>query len=155
VDATSQALIYMRSRLGGGIVEFYRQQATGEVRESPAARKILHPPSGSTDTMEESVLMRNVNEAVAQGSQIHCNIKQYPKVRAALTDAAMRWRGFENEPHALWARTEIERLDLLFLNRNEQEVISKTTAQGLKAADQNPAVIPSSVGEGAVSSAPE
>jgi predicted phage terminase large subunit-like protein len=155
VDATSQALIYMRSRLGGGIVEFYRQQATGEVRESPAARKILRPPSGSADTMEESVLMRNVNEAVAQGSQIHCNIKQYPKVRAALTDAAMRWSGFENEPHALWARTEIERLDLLFLNRNEQKVISKTTAQGLKAADQNPAVIPSSVGEGAVSSAPE
>ena len=39
VDATSQALIYMRSRLGGGIVEFYRMQATGEVRESPATRK--------------------------------------------------------------------------------------------------------------------
>src|SRR6476661_1937071 len=31
VDATSQALIYMRSRLGGGIVEFYRMQATGEL----------------------------------------------------------------------------------------------------------------------------
>src|SRR6476646_997470 len=31
VDATSQALIYMRNRLGGGIIEFYRRQATGEV----------------------------------------------------------------------------------------------------------------------------
>ena len=31
VDATSQALIYMRNRLGGGIVDFYRQQATGEI----------------------------------------------------------------------------------------------------------------------------
>src|SRR5215469_10848675 len=30
VDATSQALIYMRTRLGGGIVDFYRQQAIGE-----------------------------------------------------------------------------------------------------------------------------
>src|SRR4029077_8530389 len=105
VDATSQALIYMRSRLGGGIVDFYRQQATGEVRESPAPRKITRPTSGSADTMEESILMRNVIEAVARGSQLHCNFKQYPTVRAALLDAVARWSGSENEPSALWARS--------------------------------------------------
>src|SRR4029077_6116198 len=38
VDATSQALIYMRSPLGGGIVEFYRQQATGEVTPGRSAK---------------------------------------------------------------------------------------------------------------------
>jgi predicted phage terminase large subunit-like protein len=110
VDATSQALIYMRSRLGGGIVEFYRMQATGEVRESPAARKTARATSGSTDTMEESVLMRNVNEAVAQGSQIHCNVKQYSAIRAALTVAAKK----SDVEQSLQARTELERLDQLF-----------------------------------------
>ncbi len=145
VDATSQALIYMRNRLGGGIVEFYRMQATGEVRESSASRKLARPPSGSADTIEESVLARNVHEAIAQGNQIHCNIKQYPKVRAALVDAVERWSESENEPKALWARSEIQRLDLLFFNRNEPEVDSRTTVQGDEAADYKPAVIPSSV----------
>src|SRR6201999_3237592 len=32
MDSTSQALIYMRSRLGGGIVDFYRPQPSGETR---------------------------------------------------------------------------------------------------------------------------
>ena len=124
----------MRSRLGGGIVEFYRMQATGEVRESPAPRKIARPPSGSADTMEESVLARNVHEAIAQGNQIHCNIKQYPKVRAALVDAVER-NGSENKLNALWARSEIQRLDLLFFNRNGPEVDSRITVQGDEAAD--------------------
>ena len=136
MDATSQALIYMRSRLGGGIVEFYRQQATGEINAITASRKIARSPSGSADTTEESALTRNVIAAVVQGSHIECNPKQYPLIRAALNDAALRWSRFENEPHALWARSEIERLDLLFLNRYEPEVISRTTAQGQEAADQ-------------------
>ena len=121
-------------------------QATGEVRESPTTRKIARPPSGSADTMEESVLVRNVNEAVAHGSQIQCHYKQYPEIRAALTDTIVRWNGLENGPQALWARSEIERLDLLFLSRNEPEVISRTTAQGQEATDQKAAVIPSPVG---------
>jgi predicted phage terminase large subunit-like protein len=166
VDATSQALIYMRSRLGGGIVEFYRQQATGEVAPGPNA-KLLQSSSGKNCgpqapspankqfPSEDSVLARNVIAAIEQENSIHCHFKQYPEVRAALTDAAVRWSAFENEPHALWARSEIERLDLLFLNRNEQEAISRTTAQGQEVADQKPAVIPSSVDEGALSSAPE
>jgi predicted phage terminase large subunit-like protein len=155
VDATSQALIYMRTRLGGGIVEFYRQQATGEIPESPAARKTARATSGSADTMEASVLRRNVIEAVAQGSQIQCNFKQYPEIRAALTAAVARWSRSENEPNALWARSEIERLDLLFLNRNEPAGNSGTTVQGREAADQKPAVILSSVEEGTLSPAPE
>jgi predicted phage terminase large subunit-like protein len=137
VDATSQALIYMRTRLGGGIVEFYRMQATGEVRDSPAPSKSARLTSGSADTMEESVLARNVNEAIAQGNQIQCNIKQYPKIRAALVDAVERWSGSENEPKALRARSEIQRLDLLFFNRNEPEVDSRTAVQGDEAADYN------------------
>jgi len=112
VDATSQALIYMRSRLGGGIVEFYRQQATGEVRESPAARTTASATSGSTDTLEESVLVRNVNEAVARGSQIQCNAKQYPAIRAALSFAGEK--SGEMLEAANRARDEIERLDQLF-----------------------------------------
>jgi predicted phage terminase large subunit-like protein len=155
VDATSQALIYMRSRLGGGIVDFYRQEATGEIRESPAARKTARAISGSADTMEGSILRRNVIEAVVQGSQLHCNFKQYPTVRAALLDAGARWIGSENEPNALWARSEIERLDLLFKNRKEPDVNSRTMVQGQEAEDQKPAVIPSSVDEDALSSAPE
>jgi predicted phage terminase large subunit-like protein len=155
VDATSQALIYMRSRLGGGIVEFYRQQATGEIPGSPAARKIARATSGSADTMEANVLRRNVIEAVAQGSHIQCNFKQYPEIRAALTEAAARWSGSENEPNALWARSEIERLDLLFLNRNEPEGNSGTTVQGREPADEKPGVILSSVDEGTLSPAPE
>jgi hypothetical protein len=77
-----------------------------------------------------------------------------PQVRAALVDAVKR-NGSENEPNALWARSEIQRLDWLFFNRNEPEVISKTTAQEEEAADYKPSVIPSSVDEGALSSAPE
>jgi predicted phage terminase large subunit-like protein len=145
VDATSQALIYMRNRLGGGIVEFYRMQATGEVREPSAARKIARPSSGSADTMEDGILARNVHEAIAQGNQIQCNIKQYPEVRAVLVDAVARWNGFENELKVLWARSEIQRLDLLFFNRNEAEIISGTSAQEEEPMDQKAVVIPSSV----------
>jgi hypothetical protein len=67
-----------------------------------------------------------------------------------------RWSGSENEPQAVWARKEIERLDLLFSNRQlVDEEIPKMTAQGQEVANPNPAVIPSTVSEGAVSSAPE
>jgi hypothetical protein len=95
--------------------------------------------------MEESVLARNVNEAIAQGNQIQCNIKQYPQIRAALVDAVERWSGSENEPKVLWARSEIQRLDLLFFNRNEAEIISGTSAQEEEPMDQKAVVIPSSV----------
>jgi hypothetical protein len=73
VDATSQALIYMRSRLGGGIVDFYRQQATGEIASSASAcfqrkthgsarQRAASPLPAST--IEDSTLARRVLAAV-------------------------------------------------------------------------------------------
>lgn len=156
VDATSQALIYMRTRLGGGIVEFYRQQATGELPQksvdnaSARSKNFYHRgPQAPSPAIEDSALTRNVIAAVAQGSQIQCNFKQYSTVRAALLDAVVRWSECENEPNALWARSEIERLDLLFLNRNQPEVNSGTAVQSQETTDQKPAIILSSVDAGA------
>lgn len=114
VDATSQALIYMRNRLGGGIVEFYRMQATGEIREPSETRKPTRHSSGSPMIVEESVLERNVIAAVAQGTHIECNRKQYPGVRAALTVVAERKTDLQDETLSLLAIQERERLDLLF-----------------------------------------
>src|SRR5579864_768574 len=122
VDATSQALIYMRNRLGGGIVEFYRMQATGEV--SPRRSITLsqngpnqdcgpQAPSPAMESSSDSALARNVIAAVAEGSQIQCNAKQYPAIRVALTDAGQMWSGSDGQI-SLQAQNEIERLDRLF-----------------------------------------
>jgi hypothetical protein len=54
--------------------------------------------------------------AVAQGSQIQCNAKQYPAIRAALTSAMKKWQYSQDELFESLALNEIERLDLLFLN---------------------------------------
>jgi predicted phage terminase large subunit-like protein len=125
VDATSQALIYMRNRLGGGIVEFYRQQATGEdalgrtVKPSERGSKNGRGPQAPSPAMErlpDSALARNVLAAVAQGSQIHCNFKQYPKVRAALLVATERKPDSPDNPLPMLAMREIARLDVLFAN---------------------------------------
>jgi predicted phage terminase large subunit-like protein len=113
MDSTSQALIYMRSRLGGGIMDFYRQQATGEIApkrtaklsqleldnalgaQAPGsperagfARHGVEVPSPAIEPVSDSTLARNVIAAVLQGSQIHCNARQYPEIRAALVYAA-------------------------------------------------------------------
>ena len=140
VDATSQALIYMRSRLGGGIVDFYRQQATGEV---PPERTVTRPrlapnrdcgpqapgppshagfardgvevPSPAIGYPSDSVLGRSVIEAVAQGSHIDCNAKQYPAIRAALTAITQRKTDSQDDTLPLLAIQERDRLDLLFM----------------------------------------
>jgi predicted phage terminase large subunit-like protein len=142
VDATSQALIYMRSRLGGGIVEFYRQQATGEVASGRSATQPQNgsnkeggpqapgsPETGFPDRAafarsgmaeraalaragvetpppanQNSTLTRNVLAAVEQGTQIQCHEKQYPAIRAVLSNAG----------DSLFARSEISRMDQLF-----------------------------------------
>jgi predicted phage terminase large subunit-like protein len=123
VDATSQALIYMRNRLGGGIVEFYRQGAMGEVTPSRTTKPTQHGPkndrgsqmpSSAMEHVSDSALARNVIAAVAQGGQIHCNFKQYPEVRAALTVVAERETDLQDETLSLLAIQERERLDLLF-----------------------------------------
>jgi hypothetical protein len=120
MDSTSQALIYMRSRLGGGIVEFYRQQASGELAQPLSQRRthraVLESASSPSSTIDESMLARNVVEAVAQGSQIQCNAKQYPEIRQALVGAAERKIDSQDEAFPLLALSEIERLDLLFVN---------------------------------------
>jgi len=127
MDSTSQALIYMRSRLGGGIVEFYRQQATGEVRESQAARKTPRGSSGTPTTIEESALARNVIAAVAQGSQIQCNEKQYPEIRAVLVKAAEIKSEPKDEMLSLLALSEIERLDSFFMSNTAKEASNPQT----------------------------
>jgi predicted phage terminase large subunit-like protein len=188
MDSTSQALIYMRNRLGGGILDFYRRQAAGECAQPQASQ----PPSrlfattdspgsgapvpgcvpgcvpGSTGSLDagssgttsheagspglrlpsawsrvqrfgrgavtpaESALARNLMAAIGQGSQIQCNAKQYPAVRAALNamadnpafnaaadspagDAvADNPAGDEQSAPALLAQNEINRLDQMF-----------------------------------------
>ncbi|HET8888402.1 MAG TPA: phage terminase large subunit [Candidatus Angelobacter sp.] len=138
VDATSQALIYMRSRLGGGIVEFYRQQATGEIPQKSAdnasapSRNFYHrgpQAPGSPEraafaragveapspAKQDSALAHNVITALEQGSQIQCNAKQYPAIRAALTSVAEKKTDSQDETLPLLAIQERERLDLLFM----------------------------------------
>ena len=121
VDATSQALIYMRSRLGGGIVDFYRQQATGEVapgqtiKPSERGSKNARGPQAPSPAIEDSALARNVITAVEQGSQIQCNAKQYPAIRATLTDVAEKRIDSKDETLPLLAIQERARLDLLFM----------------------------------------
>jgi predicted phage terminase large subunit-like protein len=114
MDATSQALIYMRSRLGGGIVDFYRQQATGEIRQPQLRAASVRRLPAAQDQISETALARNVIEAVAQGNQIQCNSKQYPEIRAALHRAAKKWNGSEDQICLGLALSEIKRLDQVF-----------------------------------------
>lgn len=59
-----------------------------------------------------STLARNVLTALAQGSQIQCNIRQYPEIRASLFHAAEVCE--ENSVSAQLALAEIDRLDQTF-----------------------------------------
>jgi predicted phage terminase large subunit-like protein len=116
VDATSQALIYMRNRLGGGIVEFYRMQATGELTLGqtikPPQRRSENGRGPQTPSPANSVLARNVLAALEQGTQIQCNARQYPAIRVLLTDTA---ENINAQPiSALFAQDEIARLDQIF-----------------------------------------
>jgi predicted phage terminase large subunit-like protein len=130
MDATSQALIYMRSRLGGGIVDFYRQQsaaiATGQIQlsgtrsSSEAPRAASRRSPGVPLAIEDTVLTRDIIEAVAQGSQIQCNARQYPEIRVALITASEVKGAHQDEMLALLAMSEIERLDLLFANNRSE-----------------------------------
>ena len=120
VDATSQALIWMRTRLGGGIVDFYRSQATGELAQDSAdkaterPRKLLRRGS-QAPVAEDSPLARNVIDVVKRGSHIDCSLKQYPVVRAALTAAASSCP--DGAPGAL-VQEEIDRLDQRFKSQS-------------------------------------
>jgi predicted phage terminase large subunit-like protein len=156
VDATSQALIYMRSRLGGGIVEFYRMQATGELtlgqtikpsQRGSENRRGPQAPSPAMGGLSDLALERNVIAAVAQGSQIQCNAKQYPAIRGALMGAIKNWQDLPDEVFASRALSEIKRLDLLFLaDAGQIEIVS--TEESVSSSHH---VIPSSVNEGGLS----
>jgi predicted phage terminase large subunit-like protein len=164
VDATSQALIYMRTRLGGGIIDFYRRQASGEAAdpvpnaatlpstatlpsaamlpnvataqpsppnkaESPSSSDKAGAPAFAPEltlpqtsrfarqrTLREhsssagSPLVRNIMEALEQGSQIVCGPGQYPPVRIILVRLAT-----DTSPElttiASHAQRELDRLD--------------------------------------------
>jgi len=118
VDATSQALIWMRTRLGGGIVDFYRSQATGELAPesvhngSERSRKFLsRGPRAPSPAHHDPALVRNVLLAIEQGNRIDCHPGQYALLRPVLLRAAT---GSEEESSALWAQQEVNRLDQRF-----------------------------------------
>jgi hypothetical protein len=117
----------MRSRLGGGIVDFYRQQsaaiATGEIRPRGSRGPQAPSPANRNVSPDESALARDIIEAVAQGSQIHCNARQYPEIRAALSRAVKIPENFQDEIQTLLISKEIERLDLLFGSEGHPNVI--------------------------------
>jgi len=131
-------LIYMRSRLGGGIVDFYHQQsiaiATGKAESSEsrgyygARRTELRTKSGDPFAIENSVLTRDLIEAVVQGSQLQCNAKQYPEIRAALSHAADLLSDCQDETRSVSISREIERLDLLFAAPDARNELAQTGA---------------------------
>ncbi|HET6842189.1 MAG TPA: phage terminase large subunit [Candidatus Angelobacter sp.] len=104
MDATSQALTYMRNRLGGGIIEFYRREGKTEERQAIIA----------SEHIRETALTPCVIDAVAQGSQIHCSARQYPEVRQALMRAAREWDERKDGIRSLLALNEVLRLDSVF-----------------------------------------
>jgi len=112
MDSTSQALIWMRTRLGGGIVDFYRRQATGEPSQPDPERSRYRRSVDRKHAPAESALARNVMAAIEQGTLIHCNQKLYPKVRAVLAQASQT--SGENITCLIAAQSEIDRLDRIF-----------------------------------------
>lgn len=97
VDATSQALIYIRHKMGGGIMDFYRK-GSDELKQAERVAVGLAPKKGAR--IPETRLTLNARQAVESNSRISCNSKQYPEIRQALLDLASEA-----------AKSEIARLD--------------------------------------------
>lgn len=103
MDATSQALIYIRHKMGGGIMDFYRKGAE-KISEQKNIERGLPAKKGAR--IVETRLTLSAREAIERRTQISCNPKQYPEIRQALTelgseaalaevqrlDAVMEWR---------------------------------------------------------------
>jgi predicted phage terminase large subunit-like protein len=84
MDATSQALIYMRHKMGGGILDFYRNQAEQQIASNNVARG-LPPKKGAR--VPETRLTQSIKDAMnTNGGMIICSRNQYPEVRQALLD---------------------------------------------------------------------
>jgi hypothetical protein len=136
MDSTSQALIYMRSRLGGGIVDFYRQQATGEIvpgrTVKPSQLQLDNHRGAQTPSPAklDSALAQNVIAAVSQGNQIQCNANQYPEIRAALVEAVSSPENIQNESLSFHVNGEIKRLDLLFGVANASNCYNSDMSKG-------------------------
>jgi predicted phage terminase large subunit-like protein len=83
VDATSQALIYIRHKMGAGIMDFYRTQAS-QLKE--AADKVKGVPKRDGKRVPETGLTNIAKETMANGGRISCSARQYQEVRQALLD---------------------------------------------------------------------
>lgn len=103
MDATSQALIYIRHRMSAGIFDFYRKDHERLQEVDPCRR------AGYGERIGETRLTATAQNAVRSGSQLLCNARQYPEIRQALGDivAADGW----SEEQKQHAAAELERLD--------------------------------------------
>ena len=84
MDATSQALIYFRHKMGGGILDFYRGHAERQSAGENAARGL---PSKKGGRVPETRLTETIKDVMTNhGGTIMCSRNQYPEVRQALLD---------------------------------------------------------------------
>jgi len=84
MDATSQALIYMRHKMGGGILDFYRGHAEQQSTGQNAARGL---PARKSARGPETRLTQSIKDAMnTTGGTIMCSRNQYPEVRQALLE---------------------------------------------------------------------
>jgi predicted phage terminase large subunit-like protein len=82
-DAMTQALIYIRNRMGGGIFDFYKAGGV-KAKEAENVAKGKAPRPGAR--IPETILTRNVQAAVTAGQNIQCSPRQWPEVKQALED---------------------------------------------------------------------
>lgn len=85
MDATSQALIYIRHKMGGGIMDYYQKRADEHKQAGNVAQGKAPKPGAR---IPETLLTRNVKLAVECGSRISCSPRQYPEARQALMDVS-------------------------------------------------------------------
>jgi predicted phage terminase large subunit-like protein len=83
-DSTSQALIYIRHKMGGGIMDFYRKGAAEIKVQQNIARGL--PPKKGAHVVETRLTQVVKNWAANPGSTFLCSKSQYPEVRQALLD---------------------------------------------------------------------
>lgn len=123
MDATSQAILYMRNFLVDGIIDFYRKESRAE---QAAAKAHGSSPGGPASTAPgkpplEEVFIPNspatlaILEAVTNGHQIQCSARQYVEIRQTLVRAADLWgRDPKDVGRFLFVTTEMLRLDAMF-----------------------------------------
>jgi hypothetical protein len=83
MDSTSQALIYIRNKMGGGIMDYYQNRAT---EQKEALNIAQGKPAKKGARIPETRLTLSAREAMENHSQISCSPRQYPEIRQALID---------------------------------------------------------------------